>query len=238
MDHADCLTSDSSRARISDHRLQHLRQVLKAEPGDRVRVGLINGSCGSGLITALSNSEAELQLQLDQPPPAKIPLTAVIALPRPKVARRILHMLAELGAERIVLLNSWRVEKSFWQSPLLAEEHLRRYLLDGLAQSGDTVLPELTLERRFRPFVEDRLPALTGERQAWVAHPYVDTPLPVGDPTKPQPSLLIIGPEGGFIPFELELLQNNGVRAGHAGQRILRTETAVPALISRFFPSQ
>lgn len=237
LDRSDLLASDHKRARIADERLRHLREVLKVSQGDSVRAGLINGPCGSATITALSDSEAELALTLDQTPPEKLPLTVVLALPRPKVARRILHMLAELGAEKIVLLNSWRVEKSYWQSPLLKPEHLRRYLLDGLAQSGDTVLPELTMERRFRPFVEDRLPALITKRQAWVAHPYTGTALPVGDPDKPSPSLLIIGPEGGFIPFELELLQQNGVQAGHAGERILRTETAVPALISRLFPS-
>lgn len=236
LDASDCLSSDASRARICDQRLKHLRQVLKVEVGDSIRVGLINGPCGNGIVKAISEIEAQLELQLDQTPPAKIPLIAVIALPRPKVARRILHMLAELGVEQIVLLNSWRVEKSFWQSPLLSEDHLRRYLLDGLAQSGDTVLPELSMERRFRPFVEDRLPNLIKDRQAWVAHPYADTPLPLGDPTKPEPSLLIIGPEGGFIPFELDLLKSNGVLAGHAGPRILRTETAVPSLISRLFP--
>lgn len=237
LDQSDLLSANPQRATIDGDRLRHLREVLKVETGDSVRAGMINGACGQGIVAALSDSTAELELTLDQDPPAKLPLTVVIGLPRPKVARRILHMLAELGAERIVLLNSWRVEKSYWQSPLLKPEHLRRYLLDGLAQSGDTVLPELTMERRFRPFVEDRLPALITERRAWVAHPYTSTALPVGNPEKPLPSLLIIGPEGGFIPFELELLQENGVQAGHAGERILRTETAVPALISRLFPA-
>jgi RsmE family RNA methyltransferase len=46
---------------------------------------------------------------------------------------------------------------------------------------------------------------------------------------------LVIGPEGGFIPFEIELLEKNGFQAVTLGPRILRVENAIPALAGRLF---
>ena len=47
--------------------------------------------------------------------------------------------------------------------------------------------------------------------------------------------LLAIGPEGGFIPYEIDLLMRCGFEAVHVGERILRVDTAIPFIISRLF---
>jgi RsmE family RNA methyltransferase len=52
-----------------------------------------------------------------------------------------------------------------------------------------------------------------------------------------QPCTLAIGPEGGFIPYEIEKLQQAGFAGVHLGARILRVENAVTALVSRLFTS-
>jgi RsmE family RNA methyltransferase len=46
---------------------------------------------------------------------------------------------------------------------------------------------------------------------------------------------VVVGPEGGFIPYEVELLQKNGCQAMSLGNRILRTETAVSHILGRLF---
>ena len=42
---------------------------------------------------------------------------------------------------------------------------VRDYFLEGLSQSRDTMLPGIEMHKRFKPFVEDTLPGLIGERR-------------------------------------------------------------------------
>lgn len=217
---------------LAGRRLRHVQEVHRAAAGDRLRVGLVGGLCGEAEITRLDREQMHLAFALDTPPPPKLPLTLLLALPRPKMLKRILQTVAAMGVARLVLMNSYRVEKSFWESPWLAPRAVREQFLLGLEQARDTVLPELVLEPLFKPFVEDRLPALVHGTRALVAHPAAVEACPVA---LNQPLTLAIGPEGGFIPYEVEKLVAAGFEPVHLGARILRVETAVTALTARLF---
>ncbi len=168
----------------------------------------------------------------DQPPPAKLPITLLLALPRPKMLRRVLQTIAAMGVPKLVLLNSYRVEKSFWQTPFLDPAAIRENLVLGLEQARDTVLPEIIVEKRFKPFVEDRLPALAAGSLGLVGHP---GPWPACPRAVEKPVTLAIGPEGGWIPYEVDKLREAGLHPVQLGERILRVETAVSALLARLF---
>ena len=220
------------QVRLSGRRLQHMLEIQQVAVGDSLRVGEVNGLMGQGTVLALDQQQAELQVNLTQPPPAKLPLTLLLAMPRPKMFRRILQHCATLGVAEIILLNSYRVEKSFWQTPFLQPEVIRENLLLGLEQARDTVLPSVRIEKRFKPFVEDQLPALVAGTTGLVAHP--------GDfPACPRalagPATLAIGPEGGWIPYEVDKLCAAGLQPVQLGERILRVETAVTSLLARLF---
>ncbi len=220
----------ADRIRLTDHRLQHLREVIDATEGDSLRVGEINGRMGEAELVMLAQDEALLDVALVNDPPPKLPLTLVLALPRPKMLRRILRMVAELGVESLHLVNSYRVEKSYWQTPGLDPAVIEDYFLEGLSQSRDTVLPQVCLHKRFKPFVEDELPGLLEGRKGLLAHPGNYPPCPRGSG---EPTLLVIGPEGGFIPYEVEKLEYIGCETVSLGPRILRVENAVAALVSQ-----
>ncbi|WP_371354981.1 16S rRNA (uracil(1498)-N(3))-methyltransferase [Pseudomonas chlororaphis] len=230
LEEADFIAAD--RVILRDRRLTHMQEVHRAEVGDSLRVGRIGGLMGSAELLRLEPGEAELQVSLDQPPPTKLPLTLVLALPRPKMLRRVLQTVAAMGVPRLVLVNSYRVEKSFWQTPFLEPEAIREQLILGLEQARDSVLPEVVIEKRFKPFVEDRLPALVEDTLGLVGHPGQYPACPRG---LDEPVTLAIGPEGGWIPYEIDLLGKSGLQPVQLGERILRVETAVTALLARLF---
>lgn len=229
--HPDDLRPDGT-AVIDGRRLQHMLKVQRVTTGQQLRAGLLNGMMGQATVEHLDSTQALLDLQLDQPAPPKLPLTLILALPRPKMLKRTLQTIASMGVARLVLVNSFRVEKSFWQTPWLEPANIREQLLLGLEQACDTVLPEVILEKRFKPFVEDRLPGLSADSLKLVAHPggFPECPRALSEPTT-----LAIGPEGGWIPYEVEMLRTAGFQPVQLGPRILRVETAVPALIARLF---
>jgi RsmE family RNA methyltransferase len=183
-------------------------------------------------VTRLDGQALELEVTLDRLPPPKLPLTLVLALPRPKVLNRVLAAATSLGAARIYLVNAWKVEKSYWKSPRLAEANLLLQRILGLEQARDTRLPELHLRRLLRPFAEDELPGLLAGTTALLAHPGAAAVCPRA---VAGPVTLVIGPEGGFIPAEVDLLGRSGCLPVDLGPRILRVETALAAIVGRLF---
>jgi len=223
---------EPGRARLTGRRLRHVTEVHRARAGDDLAVGLLEGGVGRGRVTRLDAEALELEVVLDQAPPPKLPLTLVLALPRPKVLNRVLAAATSLGAARIYLVNAWKVEKSYWKSPRLAEPNLELQRILGLEQAKDTRMPELHLRRLLRPFAEDELPGLVRGSLPLLAHPGAGEACPRA---VEGPVTLVIGPEGGFIPAEIDLLARAGCRPVHLGARVLRVETAVAALVGRLF---
>jgi 16S rRNA (uracil1498-N3)-methyltransferase len=226
----DFITDD--KVRLTGRRLEHVVNVHRAKVGEELVVGVADGKTGRGEVTRLDKDALEMRVTLHAEPPQALPLTLILAVPRPKVLNRVIAGATSLGVKRIFLINSWRVEKSYWKSPRLTDDNLRARAILGLEQARDTMLPAIELRRLFRPFVEDELPAITQESLALVAHPRAarECPRHVA-----QPVTLAIGPEGGFIEQEVESLERAGFTPVSLGQRILRVETAVAALIGRLF---
>lgn len=211
--------------------LEHLRTHVNVQVGDTLKVGVREGK--RYLTEVLSVTEQQIQLQPihEETVPKKLPVTLIVAMPRPKVLRRLVMDSVTLGVEKIILLHSYRVDKSYWQTPFL--QQLNQYIDLGLEQAGDTIAPKIEVYKRFKPFVEDILPTLIrADCPAYVAHPYVEMKMPAGIQ---QGCTVVIGPEGGFIPYEIDLLIKNGCQAVSLGNRIIRTETVIPYVLGRLF---
>lgn len=228
----DDFITPQTRVRLSDRRYVHIRDIHRAGAGDELSVGLIGGRIGTGKITALTGDGLEMDVSLNLQPPAPLLVTLILALPRPNILRRTLQSASAMGVKKIFLIHSNRVEKSFWLSPVVRPEKIQEQLILGLEQGKDTVLPDVQLRKKFKPFVEDELPGLIQGTRALVAHPQAEKECPRN---LQEPVTLMIGPEGGFIPYEIKKLTELGFTPVHLGNRILRVDTAVPALLARLF---
>lgn len=229
---SDFFADGEDRVRISDHRSAHILSTLKATIGSELKVGVLNGLMGTGIVTTIEQGAITCSVTLNRQPPSSLPLTLICALPRPKSFKRALLNATMLGIKTIYFIASWRVEKSYWQSPVLHEESINRLLYKGLEQARDTIEPKVYFRNRFRPFIEDELPAIVENKKNYIAHPYDASPCPAGISGN---TVLIIGPEGGFIPFEIEQLKRVGGIPVTIGKRILRVETAIAAFAGRFW---
>ena len=222
--------TDGQSVRLSDYRAQHIISIIQPALGQSLRVGLINGHKGIGTVTAIDQTTVQLDVALTEAPLTRHPTRLALALPRPKMLRRILRTVAEFGVDELHLIHSYRVEKSFWQSPYLHKGKVEAALIQGLERAGDTILPVVTEHRRFKPFMEDSLSSIAAERDLVIAHPSGEHRLQTEDGQK---RCLLVGPEGGFIDYEIELAESLGATVAHLGNRIMSVDTAVCAVLAR-----
>ena len=223
-------------ATLGGERAQHIREVLKAGPGAAVRVGLLNGPLGVATVARVEGERVILSCVFEESAPAAPRVDLLLALPRPKVLNRLWSQLAALGVGRIVLVNAAKVERCYFDSHVLSPEVFTPRLIEGLQQARDTRLPEVLVRRRFRPFVEDELDALFPGSLRLLADSRSEKRIgdfsPAAAGGAPPRVLLAVGPEGGWVPFELELLRAHGFGLVGMGPRTLRTDTACIGLLS------
>jgi len=219
---------------LRDRRADHLRKVLKVEPGRMLRVGLVGGLEGQGTVVAVDAEQVALTVEISagSAPPSTVDL--IVGLPRPQALHRVLQTAAVMGIARLDLVNAWRVEKSFFQSPALGPEKIHRQLLLGAEQGRKTRLPEVVCQKLLVPFVrglEDPVPTLR-----LIADPAAEANLE--DVVAPRLEsverfVVAIGPEGGWIDRELQTFQEEGFSPVGLGPWILRVENAVTAALAQ-----
>ncbi|WP_045860476.1 16S rRNA (uracil(1498)-N(3))-methyltransferase [Teredinibacter purpureus] len=218
---------------LSKKQSEHIINVLKLSTGDSLRVGVINGQMGYATVVSLGETVYIALQTLDQQPTPALPLTLILALPRPQMIKRILQTIACMGVERLCLIQTSKVEKSFWQSPAVTDESIESQLILGLEQGVATQLPIIEKHLRFRPFAEDTLPSLTTAQNSYIAHPgpYSECPRL----SLEQRATVAIGPEGGFSEQEVGYFEKCGFTPVQMGARILKVETAVTALLAKLY---
>lgn len=220
------------RATFSDARAAHVLEVLHGEVGQTLKTGVIDGLAGTSVIERIDGSSITVRCVHETPsrPPW---IDLVLAPPRPRVMKRLLPQLASMGVRRIFLIGAEKVEKAFWGAQLLKEEIYHPLLVDGLQQAGVTFMPTMHVEKNFARFAKSRMDAVFADQPAKiVAHPYSSG----GNGTQCRRQggnvpVLAVGPEGGWTDEEVALLEEHGFARMSLGPRILRTDTALVALL-------
>jgi len=223
----------SSSVTLSDVRAAHLLNVLEVVPGQTVRVGLLDGPLGVGHVESAGDGRVTLRCVFDADIPPRPRVDLLLALPRPKVMRRLWAQLAALGVGQIILTNAERVERPYFDTHVLDETCYRPLLIEGLQQARDTRLPIVSIHRQFKILVEDHLTTLFGDGFRLVADPHGTTSVASAIAEHPDRRVLVaIGPEGGWNAFELALFQAHGFRLVGLGPRTLRVDTACTAVLA------
>ena len=220
------------RARLADRRAFHIVKELKAVVGQRIRVGVIDGPPGAGVVETIADGSVVLACALGEPRIAPPRIDLLLALPRPKVMKRLWAPLASLGVGRVILTNAAKVERQYFDTHVLKPESYRPLLIEGLQQAGDTRLPRVRICRQLKPFIEDELDGLFPGAVRLVADPSARRRIADVAFGSAGRVLIAVGPEGGWNDFELELLAAHGFAGVSMGCRTLRTDVACIALLA------
>ena len=225
--------SDTGDVTLTDARAMHMVKVLKVAPGHQVRIGMLEGPRGTGTVRSAGDGTIALRCEFEPDTPPRPRVDLLLAVPRPKVMRRLWAQIAALGVGRIILTNAERVERHYFDTHILAPDTYRPLLVEGLQQALDTRLPAVSIHRQFKLLIEDHLDGLAGRSLRAVADPgareRVAGVLHAGGDER---MLVAIGPEGGWNAFEISLLEAHGFRLIGMGPRTLRTDTACVALLT------
>lgn len=222
-----------SSVTLTDARAAHLLNVLRVMPGQTVRVGQLDGPFGVGTVESVNGGGVTLRCEFERDTPPRPRIDLLLALPRPKVMRRLWAQLAALGVGRIILTNAERVERHYFDTHVLTEACYRPLLIEGLQQARDTRLPFVSIHRQFKILVEDHLDDLCPSGTRIVADPGSAATMTsaLADAGSAR-VLMAIGPEGGWNTFELALLDAHRFRSVGLGPRTLRVDTACTALLA------
>lgn len=227
-----------NRFRIADKRAEHIRKILKASIGTRLNVGMVNGPLGHGHIESISTREVILNCRFKTQNTLKKRETDIIcAMPRPQTLKKVLKSCATMGIRNLHLVNANRTEKMYFSSTLVRQRNFHPYLFEGLAQGRQTRLTNVHIHDRFRVFFEDTLPKLelSHDKPLTKLLPDLDVDNNIKSiETLPESDFIIaIGPEGGWVPFETEMMQKLGFKKFKLGPWTLRVENALTAAISQ-----
>ncbi|MCA9236663.1 MAG: 16S rRNA (uracil(1498)-N(3))-methyltransferase [Planctomycetales bacterium] len=214
--------SPASVVAIGDSEAHHLLHVLRVKPGDALT--LFDGAGGefAGAVVGKSRNTVDVQVGERLPVERELPFALTLAAPLPKGdrARWLIEKAVEIGVARLVPLQTERSEAGGAKGG----DKLQRYIVEASKQCGRNRLLEIAPAAAW-----DEWLAAAAESRRWVAHPggvalceTARQPL--------APTLLAVGPEGGFTDAEIAAAVDAGWDVVGLGPQIMRIETAAIAL--------
>ena len=246
----DCATPDCINDGCvfykNDERYLHIKKILNLKEGDVFKAGIINGKIGEAQISHLSEEKILFSFCPNKPdkgiadngadkvetrPLPLPPIKIILGFPRPIQLRRILRDAASLGFAKIVLCGTDLGERSYLKSNLSSPEEVKKYLLDGISQAGQTMLPAFS----FCSSVKEALKNLKAAsfKGSKVLLDIGDFPsLSTFKMKKGEELSIAIGSERGWTQNEREAFLAEGFISYSMGKRILRTETALTSALS------
>ncbi len=226
------------RYRVTGKRATHICKILKADVGSKLKTGLVNGPLGTAAVESINAGEVVLKCTWgDNIPEPEKNIDIICAMPRPQTLKKVLQSCANMGVRNLHLVNANRTEKMYFSSRIIRNRNFSTYLREGLAQGIQTRLPEVFIHKRFRVFFEDTLSQIEAEENInsvkLLPELTADKNLSELKISETKKLILAIGPEGGWVPFEINLMKKAGFKTFKLGPWILRVENALVAAVSQ-----
>jgi 16S rRNA (uracil1498-N3)-methyltransferase len=209
----------------------HIADVLRLHAGDRIEIVDSGANAFVAELTgAGKNLKARLLNEKPKAPPAPVRIDLAQAVPKGPKMDAIVEKATELGVA--AFLPFW-CERSVAHGVAGARlERWRRIARSAAAQCGRLELPAITAPLSFADLLE-RFNEYDVVLFAWESAR--DEPLRDRLPAllaAVKRVLVVVGPEGGFSHAEADAAIEHGAEIISLGERILRTETAAPALLA------
>jgi len=212
---------------LDDREAHYLGNVLRLRRGDRLVTFNGRGQERHASVRALTRRNAELALEgeLGALPEPALAITLVQALPKAEAMDLIVQKCTELGVRSIVpVYSDFSVVKLDAERSARRLQHWRRIARSACEQCGRHTPPEITAPEALAAFLGGRREA--GARL--VLEPRSELRLTDVLPA-PAAVTLLVGPEGGFSPGDLERITAADFTPATLGPRVLRAETAAIA---------
>ncbi|MCS5720309.1 16S rRNA (uracil(1498)-N(3))-methyltransferase [Herbiconiux sp. CPCC 205763] len=216
---------------LSGDEARHATTVNRMRVGEHTAIGDGQGLVVSGVVTRVEPRELELRVEAVVVHPEPAPqLVLVQALAKGDRDELAVQTATELGVSGVV---PWQAERSIsrWSGPKVAK---------GIERWSSIVRE--AAKQSIRPFVPvvsgladlAGLRALAAENRMLVLEPTAGvrlTEISFAEGAE-APVLLVVGPEGGISPHELDVLTAAGAQAVRLGDEVLRTSSAGPAALA------
>lgn len=223
-----------SSAVISGDLCNHLTTVLRLKPGDTIMLADGNGNEAVARITALVKGGVTIGIEPACSTTAAkdtVRITLYQGLPKGEKLDLILQKCTELGVDRLVPFVAERsVARIASEKAASKVQRWERILMEAARQSGRSRLPTIS-------FAADLHSAVQSDRSAlklliWEGEEEQGLRAVLEQREKPDSVAIIIGPEGGLTQVEAAIAVTSGFLPITLGRRILRTETAGPAMLA------
>jgi 16S rRNA (uracil1498-N3)-methyltransferase len=201
---------------------RHAAVVRRLRPGERVDVGDGAGLVASCVVTGVTGGQLELSVEARREVPWPRPAVTVIqAIPKGDRGELAVEEMTEVGVDRIV---PWTADRSVpvWPSGGKGASRWRAKTREAAKQAERAWIPEVT-----DPVTTAGAAGLLKSAAlAVMLVPGAAHPLAAITPPADGELIVVIGPEGGIGPREIEELVAAGAVACRLGPSVLRTSTA------------
>lgn len=214
---------------IDGDKAHYIRNVLRLKANHTVHFFIPAGIEYSATIAAINKHDVvfnEIKHLTEQSPPSQISTTIIQGISSSDRMDYSIQKAAELGCIKLipVLLDfcSQKIPTHKYSKKL---QHWQAVAIRASEQSGRTDVMQIEPIQQLKDVCKNTAQAIYLEPLA----PLYINQLP---DDYQQQQTVIIGPEGGFSPNEIELFNELGYLGVRLGDRVLRTETVAPVIMA------